>query len=94
MCVPTPEFLSEKRDAPVHAQAFAAVTDLGCTGIWLHAFDARMADAAQGRPGELTDEQILERLLALNLERADEEAKAAKVKKPKASRAKSAEEML
>jgi hypothetical protein len=33
----------------------------------------------------LTDEQILERLLALNLERAKEEEKAAKVKEPKAS---------
>ncbi len=43
---------------------------------------------------DLTDEQILERLLALNLERAAEEAKAAKQKKPKAQRAKSADEMV
>jgi hypothetical protein len=43
---------------------------------------------------DLTDEQILEKLLALNLERAAEEAKTAKVKKPKAQRAKHAEEML
>ena len=43
---------------------------------------------------DLTDEQILERLLALNLERAAEEARAAKQKKPKASREKTDEEML
>jgi hypothetical protein len=42
----------------------------------------------------LTDEQILERLLDLNLARAAEEAKAAKVKKPKASREKHSDEML
>jgi hypothetical protein len=35
--------------------------------------------AAYGWPADLSDEQILERLLALNLERAEEEAKAAKV---------------
>ena len=44
--------------------------------------DAAVA-AAYGWPADLTDEQILERLLALNLERAAEEAKAAKVKKPR-----------
>jgi hypothetical protein len=43
---------------------------------------------------DLTDEQILEKLLALNLERAAEEAKAAKVKKPKAQRAKLADELV
>jgi len=42
----------------------------------------------------LTDEQILEKLLALNLERAAEEAKAAQVKKPKTSREKKADEMI
>jgi len=50
--------------------------------------------AAYGWPADLTDEQILEKLLALNLERAEEEAKAAKVKKPKAQRTKRADEML
>jgi type II restriction/modification system DNA methylase subunit YeeA len=40
--------------------------------------DAAVA-AAYGWPADLTDEQILERLLALNLERAEEEAKAVKV---------------
>ena len=55
--------------------------------------DAAVA-AAYGWPADLTDEQILEKLLALNLERAAEEVKAAKVKKPKAQRAKHAEEML
>ncbi len=40
------------------------------------------------------DEGILERLLALNLERAAEEEKAAKAKKPKTSRAKKEDEMI
>jgi hypothetical protein len=55
--------------------------------------DAAVA-AAYGWPTNLGDEQILERLLALNLERAAEEAKAAKVKKPKTSRAKAEDEMI
>jgi type II restriction/modification system DNA methylase subunit YeeA len=41
--------------------------------------DAAVA-AAYGWPADLSDEQILEKLLALNLERAAEEAQAAKVK--------------
>ncbi len=55
--------------------------------------DAAVA-AAYGFPADLTDEQILEKLLALNLERAAEEAKAAKVKKPKTTREKRADEMI
>ncbi|MBI4326181.1 MAG: class I SAM-dependent DNA methyltransferase [Chloroflexi bacterium] len=55
--------------------------------------DAAVA-AAYGWPADLTDEQILEKLLALNLERAAEEANAAKVQKAKASREKQADEML
>jgi hypothetical protein len=55
--------------------------------------DATVA-TAYAFPADLTDEQILEKLLALNLERAAEETKAAKVKKPKAQRAKEAEEMI
>jgi hypothetical protein len=55
--------------------------------------DAAVA-AAYGFPAGLTDEQILEKLLSLNLERAAEEAKAAKVKKPKTTREKHAEEMI
>src|SRR5213593_1468452 len=39
----------------------------------------------------LADEQILERMLKLNLERAAEEAKAARVSKPKTSRQKRAD---
>jgi len=50
--------------------------------------------AAYGWPADLTDEQILERLLALNLERAAEEAKAAKVKEPRTSRLKHADELI
>jgi len=42
----------------------------------------------------LTDEQILERLLALNLEHVAEEEKAARVKKPKGSRGKREDEMI
>jgi len=52
------------------------------------------AAAAYGFPAGLTDEQILEKLLALNLARAAEEAKAAKVKKPKTTREKRADEMI
>ena len=55
--------------------------------------DAAVA-AAYGWPADLTDEQILERLLALNLERAAEEQQASKVMKPRASREKRPEEML
>jgi hypothetical protein len=40
--------------------------------------DATVA-AAYGLPADLSDEQLLERLLALNLERAGAEAKAARV---------------
>ncbi|MEI6279252.1 MAG: DNA methyltransferase [Verrucomicrobiae bacterium] len=55
--------------------------------------DAAVA-AAYGFPADLADEEILSRLLALNLERAAEEAKAAGQTKPKAQRAKAAEELL
>jgi len=55
--------------------------------------DAAVA-AAYCWPADLTDEQMLERLLALNLERADEEAKAARQAQPKTSREKRADEML
>ena len=55
--------------------------------------DAAVA-AAYGFPADLSDEQILEKLLALNLARAAEEAKAAKVEKPKTTREKRADEML
>lgn len=55
--------------------------------------DAAVA-AAYGWPAELTDEQVLEKLLALNLVRAAEEVKAAKTQKPKTQRGKSEIEML
>lgn len=55
--------------------------------------DAAVA-AAYGWPENLTDEQILERLLALNLERAAEEEKAAKAPKPKISRPKRDDELI
>ncbi|MCX6891265.1 MAG: class I SAM-dependent DNA methyltransferase [Verrucomicrobia bacterium] len=65
--------------------------------VWLDLahkkLDAAVA-AAYGWPAELTDEQILEKLLALNLGRAAEEQKASSVKKPKTSREKRAEEMI
>jgi hypothetical protein len=57
------------------------------------ALDVAVA-AAYSWPADLTDEQILERLLALNLERAAEEAKAASLKKPKTSRSKHADELI
>ena len=50
--------------------------------------------AAYGWSSDLTDEQILERLLALNFQRADEEESAAKVKKPKASRGRREGELI
>lgn len=55
--------------------------------------DAAVA-AAYGWPADLSDERILENLLALNLERAAEEAKAERVKKPKVTREKRADELL
>ena len=55
--------------------------------------DAAVA-AAYGWPAYLSDEQILERLLALNLERAAEEAKDQKVTKPKAQRIKEDDELV
>jgi hypothetical protein len=55
--------------------------------------DATVA-AAYGWPADLSDEQILERLLALNLAHAAEESKAAKAKKPKPAREKRADELL
>ena len=55
--------------------------------------DAAVA-AAYGWPVDLTEEQLLERLLALNLERAAAEQTASKVKKPKTSCEKRAEETI
>ena len=55
--------------------------------------DAAVA-AAYGWPADLSDEQILERLLALNLERAAEEAKADRKAKRKSQREKHAGEMV
>ncbi len=55
--------------------------------------DAAVA-AAYGWPADLTDEQILERLLALNLARAEQEVTAAKSKQPIRFREKTADELL
>ncbi len=55
--------------------------------------DAAVA-AAYGWPADLTDEQILERLLALNLERAAEEANATAFKKPKPQRERAIHELI
>ena len=55
--------------------------------------DAAVA-AAYGFPADLSDEQILERLLALNLERAAEEAKTGKLKKPTTQRRKQEDELV
>jgi hypothetical protein len=49
---------------------------------------------AYGWPADLTDEQVLEKLIALNLERAAEEAKSAQTKPPKKSREKQTDEMI
>jgi hypothetical protein len=55
--------------------------------------DAAVA-AAYGWPADLTDDQILERLLALNLERAAEEERAARKTRPKVSRSKLEDELI
>ena len=55
--------------------------------------DAAVA-AAYGWPADLTDEQILERLLALNLERAAQEQTASKLKQLKTSCGKRAEQTI
>ena len=55
--------------------------------------DAAVA-AAYGWPADLSDDQILENLLALNLARAAEEAKSSVAQKPKAQRAKHGDELL
>jgi type II restriction/modification system DNA methylase subunit YeeA len=55
--------------------------------------DAAVA-AAYGWPADLTDEQILEKLLVLNLARAADEAKAVKVKPPRTQRVKAETEMV
>ena len=55
--------------------------------------DAAVA-AAYGWPADLSDDEILARLLALNLARAEEETQAAKVRTPKTQRAKAESEML
>ena len=56
--------------------------------------DEKGYTAAMKKFREDCDEQILKRLLALNLERAAEEAQSAKVKQPKTSREKKADEMI
>ena len=55
--------------------------------------DAAVA-AAYGWPADLSDEAILEKLLALNLERAADETKAAKEKRPKPQRGKQEGELV
>ena len=50
--------------------------------------------ALPGQCADLTDEQILEKLLALNLERAAEEAQSAEVKQPKVQRTKHVDELV
>jgi hypothetical protein len=69
----------------------------GCrTSPFVMPLDAAAA-AAYGFPADLTDEQILEKLLALNLARAAEEAEeaeAAKVKQPKTQRERQTDELV
>ena len=50
--------------------------------------------AAYGWPADLTEAQMLENLLALNLKRAAEETRVASLKKPKSSRSKHADELI
>ena len=55
--------------------------------------DAAVA-AAYGWPADLTDEQILEHLLALNLERAEEEQRTVKGARTKEQREKQTDELI
>jgi hypothetical protein len=55
--------------------------------------DAAVA-AAYGFPVDLTDEQILENLLALNLQRSAAEKKSAAAPKKRTSRSRTSEEMI
>ena len=55
--------------------------------------DAAVA-AAYGWPADLSDDQILERLLALNLKRASEETKAGKAKQTSGQRMKDEDELV
>ena len=64
---------------------------------WLDLAHKRLdaaAAAAYGWPADLSDEQILEKLLALNLERAAAEKAQAAAPKKRSTRTKSADEML
>ena len=64
---------------------------------WLDLAHKKLAAAvaaAYGWPPDLTEDQILEKLLGLNLERAAEEAKAATVNETKGSRAKGDDELI
>jgi hypothetical protein len=55
--------------------------------------DAAVA-AAYGWPANLSDDDILARLLGLNLERAAEEQRAREAREPKVSRAKREDELI
>src|SRR5437773_11627806 len=55
--------------------------------------DAAVA-AAYGWPSDFSDEQILEHLLALNLERASEQEKASQARPKRDSRAKDVDELI
>ena len=91
--------LTEARDAECAAKlAKRTLTKLyNERPAWLanaHAkLDAAVA-AAYGWPADLSDDEILSRLLALNLARAAEEAKATGIKKPRTVRQKTEDEML
>ncbi len=64
---------------------------------WLDLAHKRLDSAvaeAYGWPADLTDDQILERLLALNLERASEEEKPKRAMPLRVSRAKQADELI
>ncbi len=92
------------RIEPREAESVAKLSKRTLTNLynerpaWLGLAHAKLdaaVGAAYGWPANLDDESILERMLALNLTRAAEEAKTApSATKPKAQRAKQADEML
>ena len=90
----------EARDAECVAKLKARTLTNLCNArpTWLDLAHKKLnaaVAAAYGWPAGLTDEQILERLLALNLERATEEAKAQESPDQKAAqRPKAEHEMI
>ena len=106
-CIPNPEScistVRYPRLEPRDAECAAKLKKRTLTNLynerpaWLDMAHKKLdaaVSAAYGWPAGLPDDEILTRLLALNLERAAEEARAAAQTKPKSQRSKAVEELL